>query len=146
MGLIAVLLLSCEPESDIKQLRIDLFHEGSSSYSTAATAGSYLTSRILYKDFNVNNYPAATSIIFMAKISIAHPNHECMASLVSIEDSVIIEGSALSTDSQGLVWVESENILDSFPDKDIDLKVYLKPSLGGVEAKIDAAYLYIRMD
>lgn len=67
----------------------------------------------------------------------------CYLELFNINNASIITKSTICTNSATPEWVESENILDYFPNKDIDLTVRIRSSKNGSVAGAYSASLYI---
>jgi len=152
-NLILVILLlafiSCTKEESIKQYKIDLLNGNGSIYGSGTTGIRTFEAISTYKRFNKNNYHDCKSILFIGslKANIDSKNYTntdtCYLELFNITDASIITKSTICTNSAIPVWVESENILDYFPNKDIDLTVRIRNSKNGSVAGAYSASLYI---
>jgi hypothetical protein len=135
-----IFLLSCAKDLEIKQLKIDFRLSGTS------TGGSSATGRIIdelqYFDFNINNYENCISVTLVGYISASDPG-TCYLDLYNLTDSVPIANSTISTTSLSNVWVESQNFLHEFPDKDIDLTLRIRSENDGEFVHLSSASLYI---
>jgi len=134
-----LIFMHCDKEDKyIKQLRIDLGSCPQTDYRCMCSG--------IYKDFNIKNYPGIKSIIFTAKLSTSHPENTCSLVLYNLTDSIRIDSSAITTRSVDPVWLESDNLLEFFPDHDIDLSLHLSTEYMGLWVYAHAAYLYLYME
>ena len=94
---------------------------------------------------NINNYPAIikfdkrnwsniSSIIYTASIKTDNTNNKAIVDLYSPTNFSIINNSELSTNNTEYVNVISDNLLESFPDSEID--IYLRLRSEGVTSDI----------
>lgn len=143
-----IALISCDKEESIMQYKID-FLGGAMISSSGKTGVRTFGSSAFFKGFNKNNYPNCKSIIFMGSIAAnVDPVNKidsdtCYLELYNITDTTIIPNSTIYTISNNLVWVESGNLLDYFPDKEIDITIRLRKSEKGYMVAVNAASIYI---
>lgn len=55
----------------------------------------------------------------------------------------MISNSTISTNETSFNWVESQNIVEDLPDKDIDVTIRLRSELDGSWVDLNSASLYI---
>lgn len=141
--------MSCDKEESIKQYKIDILNGTGSLIGSGATGVRTFETSSVYKGFNVGNYLDCKSITFIGSIT-ANIDPEnltysdtCYLELYNITDNSIITNSTIFTTSMTPVWVESENILDYFPNKDIDITVRLRKSENGYIVGVYSASIYI---
>ena len=128
-----------QPEYYVKQVRLDL--------GVCGTVQHYCQFSEVYRNFNIHNYPRVKSVIFTVKLSSSSEISEASVALYNLTDSTIIENSVISTRSTDLVWYDSENLVNSFPDHDIDLTTVVTTEYQLYYAYTSAgAYLYISME
>jgi hypothetical protein len=139
-------LFCCEKDDSegllTKQLRID-FCAGGVTHSCGSVEGRTMESTLLYTDFNKNNYKYCKSIIFKASMLTMTGGCTCYLELYNCTDSTVIPNSALSTSSRENVWVESRNLINDFPDKNIDLTLKLRTDVENRYVAFNAAHIYI---
>jgi hypothetical protein len=145
LSVFTFLLLSCE-DQQIKQIRIDLLNDVVGDQGTSSTTGYIFTDEIVYKDFSLQNYPNVSSVIFQANIKTTHPDRECMLELYNLTDLSAIPDSRIATTSLSSEWVESGNLVNSFPDHPADLTISLISGFPGLTVYVSSAFLYIYMD
>lgn len=144
LTLFSLLLMNCEKSdvTEIKQLKIDLF-SGGGSPSTLSSDGIIFESQIKYKDFNIGNYKNCSKIIFIASIKSSEANNDCYLELYNLTDDIEISNSLVSTNTTELEWVESDNLIGSFPNKNIDLSLKLKTQNDGIGVSLRSASIYV---
>lgn len=96
--------------------------------------------------FNLNYYVGIDRVLFVARMRSNHADARCIVDLYNSTDGALISGSALSTRSTSWVWVESPNLVGSFPDKEVTLTIRLRTSQQGVTAWFDDAFLFLYRD
>jgi len=132
-----------------KQIRINF--DPSIFTMTADTIWNYPNSSTYLIKFNINNYTNVDSIIFAANMGSFNTNTNCIVELFNITDNVEIQGSTLITNSDtkfpgliyGGIWCQTQNILDKFPNKDIDLSIRIKSSRNGTDVNVNRGILLV---
>ena len=115
------------------------------SYGTSRSQYTYLSSSAIIK-FNKNNYIGVDSIIFVPHIDAwMGDDNYCIAEIFNLTDSTEILNSLVKTNSKNRIWVESGNIYDSFPEKEIDICVRFKSLKDGDDYRvgINRAWLFL---
>jgi hypothetical protein len=110
--------------------------------SWGADTTGWITSAQIYR-FSILNYVNVDSLTFVAKM-VGGTNGEtyAMARLYNLTDSVFIENSLIQTTSPQWIWVESGNLYDNMPEKEIDLAIHLQESKEG-DVAMCCEYLYV---
>lgn len=88
--------------------------------------------------FDKLNYSKLTSIVISVPMYSAVSDKKCYVDLFNLTDSVSIEGSLIETNSAKMIIVNSQNLLNSLPNKPIDLALRIKSS-----EKVYNAYNYV---
>jgi hypothetical protein len=142
-------LMSCEKVESIKQYKVDILNGTGALYGSGATGVRTFETFSIYKGFNISNYHDCKSITFIGSItanidpkSLTYSD-TCYLEIYNITDNSTITNSTIYTTSTTPVWVESENILDYFPDKDVDITVRLRKSKNGYMVGVYSASLYV---
>lgn len=139
-----LVISSCDKsdENAIEQLKIDL--NAGTAFATDKEDGSNMGTRIIYKDFNINNYKGCTEIILVASMESSQPDNKCLLELYNLSDSIEIQNSLISTSSTEYEWIESQNLIEYFPKKDIDLTLKFSSQNEGqyVDFRYASLYLY----
>ena len=141
---ICIPFLACEwpegPAEDLdKQIRVP-FTVGSFGADTTG----WFTRAQIYK-FSKLNYVNVDSITFVAYMRGGTDGETYgIARLYNLTDSVFIENSLIQTASLQRVWVESGNLYDYLPEKEIDLTIHFKKSgkEGGVSMCCEYLFIY----
>jgi hypothetical protein len=127
-----------------KQIRFRFnFYTGQNWYGDSS--GTVLNYYSIIK-FNINNYPNVDSAIFVAKLGIWDSSNFCFADLYNLTDNVKISNSTLKTNSRTSIYVQSMNIVSSFPKKEITLSIYLrsqKPTTIQTPIHIEEGYVFL---
>ena len=131
--LVAVLLIiSCDKDdNDIelqldKQISFQLFF--SQAWGDTIWTNPYDRYDHCLKNFKKSNYPDINSIIISVPMCSYTTNAICYVDLFNLTDSVSIENSQLETNTYGMIYIESPNIIDEIPNKTIDLALRIKSS------------------
>jgi hypothetical protein len=141
-----VFIVSCEKtENIIDQLKIDFVTGGGFEFSTGSSVGRTFESQMLIMDFNKNNYKNCSSIVFVGHLTSSNALDKCYLEIFNLTDSIIIPNSTIST-SNGNKWYESENLINDFPDKDIDLTLKLRSGRDGTFVSFNSASIYINFE
>jgi hypothetical protein len=97
--------------------------------------------------FNISDYDSLDSAVFGAYMGTTSPGAECEVDLFDVTDSTEIAGSTLFTNVSGTQftwpWVYSNNILSSFPSREITLAVRVRSNQPGTLAQVDNAVLLL---
>jgi hypothetical protein len=94
--------------------------------------------------FNKNYYANVDSIIFSCSMNTSNDSTKCIAELYNITDSVSIQNTLLESNVTQYVFVDSENIFDSLPDKEITLAIRIKSEHNGVRVNTGKrSYLFL---
>ena len=140
------LFLSCKEEilQYDKEVRLpfSLPFNGIEGFSTET---SILTGNIFLRNFNKKNYPQLKSITFSSLLRSTDPDL-IIVELYNETDGVVIEKSLLSTSSTEYIWVDSENILSSLPNKEIDLTISIHSTTDAGGGGIFDAELILKRD
>ena len=148
------LFFSCKKSADnlqIKQLKIDIVPgSGGATYNTSITRGTTYETSNLYTGFNKNNYVNCKSIIFEGCLAVYYNQVQakvhvdtCYLELYDLTDSAVISNSILRTASYSFIWLKSQNIINNFPNKPIDLTVRLRTYYEGYDVSFTSASLYL---
>lgn len=137
--ILPIFLGSCD--LDIKQLKIDFKISGTTN-TTSFSEGEILD-QYRYFDFNKKNYGTCSSITLVGFIRTKDTHSSCFLELYNLTDSVVISNSTISTNKTSFNWVESQNIVEDLPDKDIDVTIRLRSELDGSWVDLNSASLYI---
>lgn len=135
-----IFLLSCTKDLEIKQLKIDFHLPGFTMMGSSETGRIF--GELQYFNFNINNYGNCSSVMLVGIIGTDDPG-TCYLDLYNLTDSVPIANSVISTTSSSHVWAESQNIVEEFPDKDINLTLRLRSENDGDFVGFKSASLYI---
>lgn len=109
------------------------------------TETSILTGNIFLRNFNKKNYPQLRSITFSAFLIGADPD-QIIVELYNETDGVVIQNSLISTSSTEYVWVDSQNILNSLPNKEINLTLSIHSTTADGGGGISDAMLTLKRD
>ncbi len=141
---LAILLVSCK-KTEIKQLKIDFTTGtyGIIQFVTSSAAGEIFEKELIYLGFNKNNYVGCESIIFTGCLGSNLWGNQCFLELYNLTDSTVISNSTISASSGIHEWIESQNLLKYFPDKDIDLTLKLRTEDEGTTVFFTSASIYI---
>jgi hypothetical protein len=98
-------------------------------YSTT-TENTYITSEVYTHllGFNKNDYSDIDSIFFVACIHIGYLPDSIYLRLYNLTDKKILEGSEIkaTADINQFKWIQTDNVIDAFPNKAIDLAIQFK--------------------
>ena len=139
--LISCCFTTCD-KSNIEQLKIDFTSGTGIQFGTGSVQGRTFETEMLYKNFNKKHYRDCKSIIFVANL-ICSSGKKGYLELYDNTDSVIIANSILTANSTYWTWKESENLINDFPDKDIDLTLKLRSESESYTVSFNSASLYI---
>lgn len=81
--------------------------------------------------FNKNDYPGVDSIIFTPSAYSNASGINCYIQLYNLTDNVPIENSTVQSDVYDYIFIDSGNIYDYLPDKEIDLAIRIKSERRG---------------
>lgn len=81
--------------------------------------------------FNKNNYPGVDSIIFTPSAYSNAAGINCYVQLYNLTDNVPIENSTVQSDVYDYIFIDSGNIYNYLPDKEIDLAIRIKSGRKG---------------
>jgi hypothetical protein len=115
---ILILFYSCKKFIYDKQIRIEF----PDVYRSVDKPGwQYSTSIHNITNFNINYYPDIDSIFFIAYIGTYAGGDTCHVMLYNVTDSLDIQDSYLVSTKDGLEQKKSKNLINSFPNKEIEL-------------------------
>jgi hypothetical protein len=140
--------ISCETGKDnipIKQLRIELWGSTPTTGTTSAN-GVIMSNEIYYQNFNKNNYPGLQSIYFNARLMSSQTNNTCFLEIYNLTDQLAIDSSMLTSSYPVLERLETANLMEFFPEHDIDLSVRLRSETNNIFVGFSSAYLYLYME
>jgi len=125
-----------------KQVRLP-FGWGAGYYTNDTT--EWIQSDISYtlNKFDVQNYTNVTSVIFSALLDTADSKSNCYVELYNLTDDAPIPNSQIETKSETTIWVDSPNLIDSFPDKEIELAVRVRSETQGVSVSVLNPQIYL---
>jgi hypothetical protein len=133
------LITSCTKENDLeldKQIRINgIGSPGIGSYYPNSDTSWKLLDGYRIINFNKNNYSDIKTIVFSALIFSTDTSNYCNVELYNLTDKVSIKNSQIKSnqlwglyDANSMNYIESANIINSLPDKTINLAVRIKSS------------------
>jgi len=132
----SLVLLSCEKD-DIqldKQIRLEFGGPSTGSYMGISDTSWYLVNNPDYVlvNFDKSNYSQLSSVTFSASIWSDNASNYCSVELYNLTDGNSIPNSII-TSNQRMVnsyadYIESDNFINSLPDKPIDIAVRIKSS------------------
>ncbi len=76
--------------------------------------------------FDPNYFAGVDSVVFVSFLKTENSSADCILELYDATDNSVIAGSRISSNSVNGEWVESGNILNSLPKKEITLTAYIK--------------------
>ena len=106
-----------------KQIRIPFYYWGVNT-SYAADSSSKIVSDYTIIKFNIQNYPGADSVIFVANFH-GDSAIACTIDLYDLTDSSKLNNSTLTSYYDNYQYFETGNIISSFPNKEITLGMYI---------------------
>ena len=92
--------------------------------------------------FNITNYLDVDSVVFFAYISAEGENNYCIVDLFNLTDSIAIKNSLLKTNLDG-EYVETGNIYNNLPKKEIDLAIRIRSSYYNTESHVNIGHAYL---
>jgi hypothetical protein len=112
---------------------------------TSSTTGDLAPGWQYLRNFKKSNFSLMNSAILSANISTEGTSTPCITivDLYNLTDNVSILGSEVTTNSITRVWVDSNNFLNSLPDKEIDLAIRLRTDVSGGFATCVQAHLIL---
>lgn len=140
-----VFLFSCEDAIKYdKEIRLP-FSFPFNGIEGFGTEASILSGNIFLRNFNKKNYPQLKSISFSAFLIGADPD-QIIVELYNETDGVVIQNSLISTSSTEYAWVDSQDILNSLPNKEINLTLSIRSTATGGGGGIYDAMLILKRD
>lgn len=136
--IISFMFFSCKKEDDTPQLDKEVrLNFPMDNYITWKPQFELLPSHYHLVKFNKANYPHLKSITFFASLATSDNSSIAEVELFNVTDSVSINNTLLQASTLQLNYklVQSVNIFDELPDKEIDLGVRLKSQ--------DETYVYV---
>jgi len=122
---ILILFYSCKKLIYDKQIRIEF----PDVYRSVEKSGwQYSSSLYNITNFNINYYPEVDSIFFIAYLGTYSGGDTCHVMLYNVTDSLDIQDSYLVSTKDGLEQKKSKNLINSFPNKEIELGYKIKYS------------------
>jgi len=104
---------------------------GVNNLSTNSSAGIVSKAREL-RDFNIDNYPGADSIVFAGFMRSSDGIADCIVELYDNTNGKIIENSRIISRGANLVWLTTgRNFINNLPKETIDLAIFIKSSQQG---------------
>ena len=139
----SLLILSCEgPAGDTgpigpagaqgedgtndKQIRIP-FPSGVTTYNT--TWDTLETAFALFS-FNVANYVGVDSVIFSVVTAMNNGQDTCFVQLFNVTDNLPVQSSFMWSNNYNSIRLMSGNIFNELPNKEIDLTILIRGSIG----------------
>jgi hypothetical protein len=104
-----------------EQIRLIIL--GYTNFSGASTSSSRLIGELI--DFDKRNWIGVDSIVFVPKI-LSETNTPAFAELYDLTNDKIIANSTVSTTSNSVMHIKSDNIYDNLPEEEIDLTVQIR--------------------
>lgn len=105
-----------------------------------------ISDRAFIRKFKSDNYADIKSIIFSAKITTTDPSSNCLVDLYNLTDDEPIPNSLIQSTNLNGEFVESDNIIDDFPDTEIDIAIRIRSEIDGVWVNIHSAEIYLYRD
>ncbi len=93
--------------------------------------------------FNVDHFIGVDSVVFICELCTKEDTTKCMARLFNSTDNTPIFSSYIETYSTEYEWVESGNIFQELPKKEITLTIQVKSSNMGSDVTQGWAYLIL---
>jgi hypothetical protein len=125
-----------------RQIRLHFPKFGGYGFSTSDTTGIIMGDIFYITKFDKANYCGVDSIIFVGFISTSDINNTCVAELVRLSDTLLIENSRITTNDTAGAWVESGNIYSSIPAGEMDFGIRLISEYGA-RVGMSNGYLFL---
>lgn len=123
------------------EIRLDFLH--SNDLIVSSDNSGYIGGAFIPK-FNINNYHGVDSIIFGAYLDSKDESTTCLLELYDKTNSLAINGSQISSNSQEFELVTSTgNLLNEFPDQTIDLTIRIRTTVNGNYARCHSVFLIL---
>lgn len=123
------------------EIRLDFLH--SNDLIVSSDNSGYIGGAFIPK-FNINNYQGVDSIIFGAYLDSKDASTTCLLELYDQTNSLTINGSQISSNSQEFELVTSTgNLLNEFPDETIDLTIKIRTTVNGNYARCHSVFLIL---
>lgn len=127
-----------------KQIRLIIFDSGMDRLGTSDTSGTMIGELI---KFNKNYFTGVDSITFVARVynePTNTTNNTATVQLYNSTDNVPIENTLLSTNSTSPVNLETGNVYNDLPEKEITLQILLKSKvMGQIAILTGKSYLFL---
>lgn len=142
---LAIFLLSCDEEI-LYDKEVRLYFNLLGGIGGCTTAPMILLEPNYLRHFNKKNYPNIKTITFTALIKGENSNKNIIE-LYNVTDGIVVEKSLISTSSLEHTWVDSEDILNSLPEKEIDLSISMRSENAATSScEIIGAELILKRD
>jgi hypothetical protein len=82
--------------------------------------------------FNVHNYTGIDSVVFYALIKSENSSTNCIVDLYNWTDDEVIPVSELMSSSTTLIWINSGNLFNELPNKEISLSPRIRSETNSV--------------
>ena len=124
-----------------KQIRL-IFPAG--GHGTSSTDWRILPESSHLIKFNKNYYVNVDSIIFICSLgNDGSSDASVFVDLYNVTDSLPIANSLLQNNTNPYAWVESGNLLDELPSKEINLAIRIRNETQGTGGGIASAFLLL---
>ncbi len=157
--LVSLLVLSCEgpqggvgptgptglqgvPGDSDKQLRFEL----SANFANSSITPFMHPEVWSLMKFNVHNYTAVDSVVLFALVESDNSSVNCIVDLYNWTDDEIIPGSEIMSNSTTLTWINSGNLFNELPNKEISLALRIRSETGSVLVYCGDATLFLYRD
>jgi hypothetical protein len=135
------LVLSVVPDDEEPSGNPNLLYFGVHA-GTQDTAGFILPEWTHLNDFHKENY---LRITFTSRLRTIDSTSRCLVDLFNVTDSVFMEGSLLVTNSTLGTYLETEDLADELPAKNITLAVRLRSETQGVRVQGGQSFLHLSL-
>lgn len=131
-----ILFIACKKEETIspidKQVRLEFSSLGDFyTHDTVWTMPFFITHQLIKFNKHDYNYNRVKSIIFSPSMRTEDENVSCYIDLYNVTDSVPIAGTLLVTNDKTYRFVESMDIKDFLPNKEITLSLRIRSQRRG---------------
>lgn len=127
------------PGSSDKQIRLGF--EMTGGFGISSDTARIIGPSVYITNFDKRNYVGVDSIVFSALLYPDDSTYLAHVELYNVTDGIPITNSDISTNTYE--WVESGNIYDDLPDKEIDLTFQVRLSTYGGHGSLRRAELFL---
>ena len=122
-----------------KQIRLDFGYGG---ISTSDTAGKFSSGMSNLLKFKKSDYVDVDSIVFVTSVGVESPA-SMVIQLYDLTDSLYIPNAQITTTQPWETVVQTGNIFNDLPDKDIDIAIHIRTTIEGKYVQTGSAVLFL---